>query len=72
MDVEYVTVDAYVVGQTEKAVKLQIPDWDVDEAHIWVPKSVIEDVESVLEELGGDESVDVEIAAWWARKNDLD
>lgn len=66
MPTEYATVSAIVDKLTDKAALLMI---NGETAERWVPRSVIEDGES-LEVI--DDYQDIHIAKWWCDKEGVD
>lgn len=68
---KFTDIEVFVGTRTDKAALLTFFPGTDNEEEIWVPLSVIEDPD-VLDEVDDDGNVDVSIAKWFLKKNDIE
>lgn len=67
-DDKYTNYSVEVVRVTAKALQVKHLALDKDGPEIWVPKSVCQNSEHVIDDLGEGDNVELRIADWFAKK----
>lgn len=68
---KFTDMEVFVGARTDKAAELTFFPDTKHEKEIWVPLSVLEDAD-VLDATNADGKVDVSIAKWFLKKNDIE